>query len=315
MTSIRKRKGKYQVQIRIQRKNLTKTFSNLKDARKWGSHYENKVNLGNELEVLDKKLTLADLINRYLKEITPTKKGWHMETIRLKRLLRQPISKTPVYLLKTKDFVEYKDERIKDGKIACRYDLTLLHHLYNVTIKQWGYLINSNPISNVPKPRPNPSRERRLSDNELKYILNEKFKNPHMQNIINLAIETGMRRGEILSIRNQNLMENYIWLPDSKNGSPRRIPLTIKAKAILERSTLPYSITPNALRLAWNRMLKRSGIKDLHFHDLRHEAISRFFEKGLSIPEVSLISGHKDVRQLMKYTHLKVENLIKKIQL
>jgi integrase len=315
MTSIRKRKGKYQVQIRIQRKNLTKTFSNLKDARKWGSHYENKVNLGNELEVLDKKLTLADLINRYLKEITPTKKGWHMETIRLKRLLRQPISKTPVYLLKTKDFVEYKDERIKGGKIACRYDLTLLHHLYNVTIKQWGYLINSNPISNVPKPRPNPSRERRLSDNELKYILNEKFKNPHMQNIINLAIETGMRRGEILSIRNQNLMENYIWLPDSKNGSPRRIPLTIKAKAILERSTLPYPITPNALRLAWNRMLKRSGIKDLHFHDLRHEAISRFFEKGLSIPEVSLISGHKDVRQLMKYTHLKVENLIKKIQL
>jgi len=315
MTTIRKRAGKYQIQIRIQGKNLSKTFNHLKDARKWGSYHESKINLGSELESLDKNLTLADLIHKYLKEITPTKKGWHMETIRMKRLLRQSISKRPVYLLKTKDFVEYKNERIKDGKIACRYDLTLLHHLYNVAIKQWSYPILSNPISNVPKPKPNPSRERRLSDNELKYILNENFKNPHMKNIVNLAIETGMRRGEILSIKTQNLMENYIWLPDSKNGNPRKIPLTSKAKAILKLSTLPFPISSNAVRLNWNRMLKRSGITNLHFHDLRHEAISRFFEKGLSIPEVSLISGHKDVRQLMRYTHLKVETLINKIEL
>jgi len=314
MTSIRKRNGKYQVQIRIQRKNLTKTFSNLKDARKWGSHYESKIHLGSELETLDKNIILADLINKYLKEITPTKKGWHMETIRMKRLLRQPISKRPVYLLKTKDFVEYKNERIKDGKIACRYDLTLLHHLYNVAIKQWSYPILSNPISNVPKPKPNPSRERRLSDNELKYILNDNFKNPHMKNIISLAIETGMRRGEILSIKTQNLMENYIWLPDSKNGNPRKIPLSNKAKSILNKSVLPFPISPNAVRLCWNRMIKRSGIQDLHFHDLRHEAISRFFEMGLSVPEVSLISGHKDIRQLMRYVHLKVEKLFTKMK-
>jgi integrase len=61
-------------------------------------------------------------------------------------------------------------------------------------------------------------------------------------------------------------------------------------------------------------MLKRGGIENLHFHDLRHEAISRFFEKGLSIPEVSMISGHRDVRQLIRYTHLKIENLAQKIQ-
>ena len=135
-----------------------------------------------------------------------------------------------------------------------------------------------------------------------------------MKNIINLAIETGMRRGEILSIKTQNLMENYIWLPDSKNGYPRKIPLSNKAKNILKESVLPFPISPNAVRLCWSRMIKRSGIQDLHFHDLRHEAISRFFEKGLSIPEVSLISGHKDVRQLMRYTHIKPENVARKIQ-
>jgi integrase len=112
-----------------------------------------------------------------------------------------------------------------------------------------------------------------------------------------------MRRGEILSIKTQNLMENYIWLPDSKNGNPRKIPLSNKAKSILKESVLPFPVSANAVRLCWNRMIKRSGIQDLHFHDLRHEAISRFFEMGLTIPEVSLISGHKDVRQLMRYTH------------
>jgi len=237
-----------------------------------------------------------------------------MESIRLKRLLRQNISNKTIRQLKTKDFVVYKNERVQDGSIACRSDLILLHHIYNVAIKQWGYIINNNPLSNVPKPKPSPPRERRLSDNELQYILNEEFKNPHMKNIINLAIETGMRRGEILSIKTQNLMENYIWLPDSKNGNSRKIPLSNRAKIILKESVLPFPISANAVRLCWSRMIKRSGIQDLHFHDLRHEAISRFFEKGLSIPEVSLISGHKDVRQLMRYTHIKPENVARKIQ-
>ena len=313
MASIRKRNNKYQVQVRLSGQKISKTFHNLKDAQKWAIFNENRINLGNELEVLDKNLTLAELINKYLEEITPFKKGWRMETIRLRRMLRQKISSKTIKDLKTKDFIIYKNERIKDGNIACRNDLILLNHIYNVAIKQWNYLIKSNPLSNVPKPKPNPSRERRLSDNELKYILNEKFKNPHMKNIIHLAIETGMRRSEILAIKTQNLMNDYIWLPDSKNGNPRKIPLSIKAKSILYDSVLPFPVSPNAVRLCWDRMIKRSGIKDLHFHDLRHEAISRFFEKGLSIPEVSMISGHKDIKQLMRYTHLKIENLVKKI--
>ena len=76
---------------------------------------------------------------------------------------------------------------------------------------------------------------------------------------------------------------------------------------------LPFPVSPNAVRLCWNRMIKRSGIQDLHFHDLRHEAISRFFEMGLSVPEVSLISGHKDIGQLMKYTHIKICSISKKM--
>ena len=69
----------------------------------------------------------------------------------------------------------------------------------------------------------------------------------------------------------------------------------------------------NAVRLAWERLTKRAGIENLHFHDLRHEAISRFFEKGLSVAEVALISGHRDFRQLFRYTHLRAEDLVRKL--
>ena len=311
MASIRKRKDKYQAQVRLNGVKICKTFNNLKDARRWSIHQENKINLGNELETLNKSLSLAELLRRYLKEITPEKRGYERESQRILRLLKEPLVKKKVYLLKTRDFVEYRNYRIKAGNRTCRYDLALLHHLYNVAIKQWNYSINYNPVSNVSKPKCNPPRERRLSDNELKYILNEPFKNPHIINIIELAIETGMRRGEILRITPDSIKEDIIYLPNSKNGYPRKIPLTLKAKDVLSKCTLPFPVTANALKLCWNRMLKRSGIKNLHFHDLRHEAISRFFEKGLSIPEVSMISGHKDIRQLMRYTHLKIKNILK----
>jgi integrase len=269
--------------------------------------------LGAELQSLNKKISLKDLINKYIDEVTPFTKGHIVETQRLKRLLKEPMVNQKVYQLKTRDFLEFKQRRIKDGNRTCAYDLVLLHHIYNTAIKQWCYPIPHNPLSNIQKPRCNPPRERRLNDNEAKYILNHQFKNKNMNNIIELAIETGMRRSEILSITNDDIKDNCIYLSDTKNNSPRKIPLTQKVKEIISKSILPYSISSNAVRLNWYRMTKRAGIVDLHFHDLRHEAISWFFENGLSIPEVSLISGHKDVRQLMRYTHLKINNLIDKL--
>ena len=144
-----------------------------------------------------------------------------------------------VYQLKTRDFLEFKQRRIKDGNRTCAYDLVLLHHIYNTAIKQWCYPIPHNPLSNIQKPRCNPPRERRLNDNEAKYILNHQFKNKNMNNIIELAIETGMRRSEILSITNDDIKDNCIYLSDTKNNSPRKIPLTKKVKEIINKSFFP----------------------------------------------------------------------------
>ena len=129
-----------------------------------------------------------------------------------------------------------------------------------------------------------------------------------------------MRRSEILNLRwvDLDLDSGFAFLFDTKNGEDRRVPLTKTARDVLSR--LPrqddrlFPISANCVRLAWERTRNKAGISDLRFHDLRHEAVSRFFEMGMSVPEVALISGHKDVRQLFRYTHLNPKNVFKKYE-
>ncbi|MDP6081782.1 MAG: site-specific integrase, partial [Arenicellales bacterium] len=121
------------------------------------------------------------------------------------------------------------------------------------------------------------------------------------------------RRGELLRIQRDHIKDQTLLIPYAKNGESRIIPLTKRARQILDHASLPFPVSANGLRFAWQRIRMRFKIKDLHIHDLRHEAISRFFEKGLSVAEVALISGHKDVRMLFRYTHLKAEDIVGKI--
>ena len=145
--------------------------------------------------------------------------------------------------------------------------------------------------------------------------------NPHVWPAVIFAIETGMRRSEILGLTwdNISLEQQLAYLPLTKNGTSREVPLSIKAVDVLkdqrsrQDTPTPFPVNTNAFRLAWERLRKRADLCDLRFHDLRHEAISRFFEIGLSIPEVALISGHKDAKMLFRYTHLKADNIIAKL--
>ena len=127
-----------------------------------------------------------------------------------------------------------------------------------------------------------------------------------------------MRRSEILKLRwcDVDLENGFASLYDTKNGEDRRVPLTRRCievlKTVPQKDEQVFPISATCLRLAWNRTRNKVGITDLRFHDLRHEAVSRFFEMGMSVPEVALISGHKDVRQLFRYTHLNPENVFKK---
>ena len=201
-------------------------------------------------------------------------------------------------------------------------ELSVINQALQIAINEWGVSLEINPLSKVKSPSLNRSRERRLKAGEYNRLVTacSLSKNPWLKPIVLLAVETAMRRGELLAlnwghVRSEN---RTCYLPVTKNGSSREIPLSLNALQILHElprsfngRVIPLSAT--ALRGLWSRAIRRAGLIDLRFHDLRHEATSRFFEKGLNVMEVAAITGHKDLRMLQRYTHLRAEDLAKKL--
>ena len=172
------------------------------------------------------------------------------------------------------------------------------------------------------RPKENRARDRRLTPQDILLLLDScrSSANPWLLPVVTLAIETGMRRGELLSLKwaDINLNRRTCHLSMTKNGSSRDIPLSscaIETLRDLPRnlSSVLVPVSSVALRGLWRRACGRASIEDLRFHDLRHEATSRFFQMGLNVMEVASITGHKDLRMLQWYTHLRAEDLAKKL--
>ena len=165
-------------------------------------------------------------------------------------------------------------------------------------------------------------RDRRLVGDEAQRLLSAcaDAHNPFLLRIVKLAIETAMRQGEIVSLdwKHVDLNKPSAYLPETKNGESRGVPLSTTAVATiraLPRSTsgkLFPGVTTEAVKRAFMRACARAEIEDFHFHDLRHEATSRLFEKGLNPLEVASITGHKTLQMLKRYTRLRAEDLAKK---
>jgi integrase len=317
--SIRKRNGKFQAQVRREGTTpVSKTFVSKKDAAVWVRGIEARIDADETNVSAPKATTLAHLLSRYSQEVTPAKKGCDPEQRRLSRLLRDPIAVTPVSKLSSAKLAEFRDRRLNDGIRAAQYDLILIKHCIKIARLEWGVPMSANPVDAIRIPNGIKRRERRLRHGEYEKLekASQSCRNTLIWPMVDFAIETGMRRSEILNLRWENLSEHQriLSLPDTKNGTRRDIPLSKKAMHVIgdlpsnEASIFPTS--DYAVRHAWDRLVKRAGIIDLRFHDLRHEAISRFFEAGLSVPEVALISGHKDFRMLARYTHLRVGSIL-----
>jgi integrase len=267
--------------------------------------------------------TLKELSERYLAEITPRKKGAASETNRLRALMRLPLARRYVAGIRGVDIARYRDERLrKVTPSTVKRDLVLLGHVFEVARKEWG-LYCHNPVRDIKLPADNKPRDRRLHEGEETRLLEacRQARNPWLLPIVALALETAMRQGELISLRWEHIDLNRrtAHLPDTKNGEPRTVPLSTTVLQVLR--TLPRSlhgqsfpgVTAEAIKRAYIRAVRRAGIEDLRFHDLRHEATTRLFEKGLNIMEVASITGHKDLRMLRRYTHLKAEDLARKL--
>jgi integrase len=197
-----------------------------------------------------------------------------------------------------------------------RHELSYLSQIFGVALKDWGIPISSNPAQLLRRPAKAKGRNRRGRRGELALLLYALRDAQEVKAIVQLTVETGMRRSEILALRWENidLISRYAWLPETKNGDSRAVPLSSRAVQILEgigaqSGGIVFNTKLDSVSQAFNRACKRARLMDLHFHDLRHEATSRFFEKGLNTMEVSSITGHKTLSMLKRYTHLKAADL------
>ncbi|MFW5431160.1 MAG: tyrosine-type recombinase/integrase [Methylophilaceae bacterium] len=322
MASIRKRSNAWQVRIqRSGNPDISKTFKGRSEALIWARKIESQLDIGISPQRLSLKITLGELLERYRREVTSRKKHSDTESYRIDYWLRHPLSSKYINLVKSVDIAQWRDERVSLGRSpnTLRLELSIISNLYTVANSEWGYEVLSNPTTNIKLPKLPSGRVRRLEANELE-LITQNTDSPYLNSIVVLALETGMRRGELVAIEWQhiNLQNRTLFIPYTKNGETREIPLTKKAVSLLgalksKPEGLIFDITPHAVSVAFTRACKRAEIDNLRFHDLRHEAISRFFERGLSIAEVATISGHKTWTMLRRYTHLSAANIALKL--
>ena len=325
MATIRKRGRSWQVQVRhIGFPTRSKSFPSKAAAIAWAQARERDYAPADDPtdRPAGSSLTVGELLRRYQTEVTALKRGYSSENCRINNMLGYPVATVSVAKISSRHFAEYRNARLrKVGPDTVRRELTIFRHCFEIARKEWDIPVAKNPLHDIQFPAPGLPREERLTEEGAAnlYRVIETLRNGYIASIIVLAIETGMRRGELISLlwKDVDLKNGTVRLHQTKNGRPRTVPLTPQAietlKHIERQDDRVFPVSGNAVQLTWERVRIRAQLGGLRFHDLRHEAISRFFELGLSIPEVALISGHRDTKMLMRYTHIRPEHLSRKL--
>ncbi len=299
----------------------TQTFDTKGEAQAWASILESEMARGVFVSRVEaENTTLREALARYQREIVPGKKNAAREGRRVKGLQTRALARRSMASIQSQDIATFVQERQAEGAgpNTVRLDLAVLSHLFNVARAEWGMASLTNPVESVRKPKLPQGRERRLVDDEHPRLLAAaRTYGGEIGPLITWAIETAMRRGEIAAMRWEHLdrKARVLLLPETKNGTPRRVPLSTAALAVLDG--LPrridgrvWGMRPDSISQAFERVCEAAGIEGLTFHDLRHEATSRLFEKGLNPMQVAAITGHKTLQMLKRYTHLKAEDLV-----
>ena len=328
MASLRARpgpNGRRVWQVRIKKRGypeLAKTFDLKTEAAAWAKQIESEMDRGIFMSRAEAESTsLAELLDRYQREITTQKRGAAMERSHLRIIGQDPVAHGFISGITGKELTAYKNRRLKAVSASTlNRELNILSHVFTVAAQEWHiHLPWGNPVRLVSRPRVDDKRERRLVSDEQARLLTaaRSYGNGEIACVITWAIETAMRRGEIAAMRWEHLdrKARVFLIPETKTGTPRRVPLSVAALGVLDG--LPrrldgrvFSVHSASISRAFAETCKAAGIEGLTFHDLRHEATSRLFEKGLNPMQVAAITGHKTLQMLKRYTHLRAEDLV-----
>ncbi|MFM7346276.1 MAG: tyrosine-type recombinase/integrase [Tagaea sp.] len=325
MASFEKRGGTWRAKIRMRGYPAqTRSFDSKAEAQRWVQEVEGQMSRRAFVSMKEaESTTLFEALERYVAEVTPRKKSAKSETSRLRQLQKNWLALRPLASIRGVDLARYRDERMKSvGADTVRLDFALISHLYNHARRDWGMEGLMNPVWNVTRPKASKGRERRLEEGEEARLFAACAEDDltWLEPMVRLAVETGMRQGELIALKRKDidLGLQLATLRDTKNGDTRGVPLSTRAVAILK--ALPatvdrrvFPVTQAQVTHAFARARARAGLENFRFHDLRHEATSRFFEKNLEVTDVATITGHKTLQMLKRYTHLRAHKLAAKL--
>ena len=309
---------------------VSKTFPTKTDAESWAKLTEADMLRGQYMPRQEaERTTIHELIERYRQEELPKLRGKGAGPAL--NSIDEALGKYALASITSKLVAQYRDRRLKIvAASTVRKEINLLSRLIDLAGKEWGIPLAANPCAMVSKPRENNARERRLDAGEEEGLLDAC--SSHMALLVRFALETAARLGEILALRWSEVdtkkrvaIIRGLGGRETKNGeSFRAVPLSSAALAVLEElKALPRHVdgrvfywwkAADGFNKSWSRACKRVGIEGLRFHDPRHEATSRLFERGVfDSMEVAAITGHKTLQMLKRYTHLRAEDLAKKL--
>ena len=315
MAHIRRHRNKWQSIVRISgHPIIAKSFTSKTDARHWAASVELKVKRDDVGLSKISFPSFKDIALRYIGEVSSTKKSFIKERYIINALMNESWAEYPIHKINPCVIGKYRDKHIKriSGSSVNR-SLDAISTIFTACKKEWGYPV-TNPVLSIRRPKKAEPRNRRFTDHELDKLIKGNRASPKLRLIIQIALETAMRQGEILRVKPEDINGNTLFIPIAKT-KPRTIPLTLKAISLLKNAELPFNITGNALSKQFRKLCKHYGIEDARFHDLRKQSLTNFMlKKKLSVAETMLIAGHSDPRMLLgTYNNLKVEDVAKKL--
>ena len=299
----------------------TSTFHTKADAQAWAADTEAAMHKRAYVDdsVL-KSTTVRALLQRYLADETPKKKGAESEGWRLQAFMRQEFADLPLSEIDSNVMSAWRDQRLKlVSAPTVKRDLILLSHVFTLARTEWKLKI-VNPLGDVRRPSSAPHRKRIPSWSEKKRLLRKlttaapgepvagAARNPWIRPLVTFALRTAMRRSEILALQWEHVHTKlrYAHLPATKNGDERDVPLTRKALLILSRlpqaKTGPvFPVSADAVKQVFKRARKRAEIENLRLHDMRHAAATNLSKKLANVLELSAVTGHKSLAMLKMY--------------
>jgi integrase len=319
MASIRRRGASFRAEIYKDGNRESATFPTRREAAAWA--------LQREAELGGERLpdhTVGDALQRFVREVTPARRGARWERVRAQSLGRDPLAGTLLRNLGATQLAEWRDRRLGEvGPATVRRDLTFLSAIFRKCVREWRWL-RSNPVPEIDKPPAPPPRRRRISADEIERVVlalgydGGEPANASQRTALAFlfALETAMRAGEILGLTWENVSPRSVLLPRTKNGDQRKVPLSSRAREILD--LLPrgaptcFDVDPAVRDALFRKARDRAGVQNLHFHDSRAEAIYRLSKK-LDILELARVIGHRDVRSLMFYYEADADELALKL--